>query len=106
MTTAPWTPEEVRSLNDYQRCGWLHPFTCGWCRETLGTAFLRTDDGSLRPLEFTDNIEDQMDRYVVLDRHLLATPEGWVCSTCEYTQDWAHDWMADRSWEAGKPPWA
>jgi len=24
-----WTEEQVLSLNDYQRCGMWHPFTCG-----------------------------------------------------------------------------
>lgn len=25
---------------------------------------------------------------------LLATRNGWVCKTCDYTQDWAHGSMA------------
>lgn len=25
---APWTVEEVQALNDWQHCGWVHPFTC------------------------------------------------------------------------------
>jgi hypothetical protein len=24
----------------------------------------------------------------------FATPEGWVCPYCDYTQDWAHEFMA------------
>jgi hypothetical protein len=24
---APWTDEEVKSLNEYQACGYVHPFT-------------------------------------------------------------------------------
>lgn len=29
---------------------------------------------------------------------LTATPEGWTCpGTCGYTQDWCHDWMADKA---------
>jgi hypothetical protein len=27
---------------------------------------------------------------------LTATPDGWVCSGCAYTQDWAHLFMADQ----------
>jgi len=27
---------------------------------------------------------------------LVATPEGWVCPYCDYTQNWAHDFMAER----------
>ena len=26
---------------------------------------------------------------------LEATTDGWVCPDCPYTQDWAHDFMAD-----------
>jgi len=31
-------------------------------------------------------------------RDLLATEQGWICSTliCRYTQDWAHAFMASR----------
>jgi hypothetical protein len=24
---------------------------------------------------------------------LVATPRGWICRDCEYTQNWAHDFM-------------
>ena len=33
-------------------------------------------------------------------RTLLATTRGWVCPVCDYTQDWAHDFMKDGSWRA------
>jgi hypothetical protein len=29
------------------------------------------------------------------DDVLVATPAGWVCPSCAYTQDWAHDMMLD-----------
>ena len=29
MTKAPWTPDQVESLNAYQKSGVRHPFTCG-----------------------------------------------------------------------------
>lgn len=39
---------------------------------------------------------------------LAAVPEGWVCpsETCDYTQNWAHNFMADRAAprpETGEP---
>lgn len=71
IVRAPFTPEQVDALNAYQRDGWMHPFTCGPCRDTLGT-----DDG-------------------LNDRLLVATVKGWICPTCDYTQDWAHEFMAD-----------
>lgn len=31
-------------------------------------------------------------------RHdLVATTRGWICPYCDYTQDWAHDFMKDGS---------
>lgn len=29
------------------------------------------------------------------DRVLAATNEGWNCPTCDYTQNWCHDFMLD-----------
>jgi hypothetical protein len=65
MYKAPWTEDEVKSLNDYQVSGVMHPFTCG-----------TKDCGGL----------------------LLARQDGWHCPDCDYTQDWAHEWMTDGSW--------
>ena len=27
------------------------------------------------------------------DRTLVATVNGWICPHCDYTQNWAHDFM-------------
>jgi len=62
---APFTPDQVESLNGYQVAEVFHPFTCG-------------NDSS---------------HFV-----LIAEPAGWVCLDCDYTQNWAHEWMADWSW--------
>jgi len=60
---APWTPDEVKALNDYQEKGEFHPYTCP---------------------------NHDFERGEVL---LKATPLGWVCPTgCGYTQGWAHSW--------------
>lgn len=69
LSRAPWTAEQVRSLNGYQGEARMHPFTCG------------REHGPYQPV-------------------LEATPAGWVCNWkgCDYTQDWAHPWMADWSW--------
>lgn len=34
---------------------------------------------------------------------LTATPDGWICPKCDYTQKWAHKWMMDGSWKAMDP---
>lgn len=69
----PWDASTVRTLNTFQTRSGLHPFTCP--RKHF------TDEAML----------------------LEATPNGWVCSgapACGYTQQWAHDFMADQegSW--------
>jgi len=69
---APWTVGQVRSLNDYQRSGLMHPFTCP-----------NRGDGQHRTTS---------DLGV-----LSATTDGWMCPNCDYTQSWAHDFMADGS---------
>jgi hypothetical protein len=28
-------------------------------------------------------------------RELIATGVGWICPSCDYRQDWAHDFMKD-----------
>lgn len=60
---APFTPDQVHALNEYQIDGYFHPFTC-------------------------PNRKDHMPGI------LVATEAGWVCSTCEYTQDWCLEFMA------------
>jgi hypothetical protein len=69
-----FTPDEVESLNAYQKSGMFHPFTCG--------SGNRTDD-----------------KHLDGEGILVATEDGWTCSYCEYKQDWAHDWMKDGSWK-------
>lgn len=58
---APFSDEQVKNLNDYQKLGIVHPFTCG-----------KDHDGN---------------------RVLVATNNGWVCPTCDYSQNWAHEFM-------------
>jgi len=64
---APWTPDTVDALNAFQAWGVMHPFTCG-IDSTHGTGKLH------------------------------ATEQGWKCtdSECDYRQNWAHAFMADR----------
>ena len=70
MTTnliyAPWTDEQVTALNAFQHHGRMHPFTCG-----------AVHSSGRSPI-------------------LVATPAEWICPDpeCDYTQDWAHAFMA------------
>lgn len=69
---ALWTPDQVASLNAYQKAGVMHPFT----GETPA-------GGGERPV-------------------LIATPDGWVeFEGGPVVQNWAHDFMADWSWKEG-----
>lgn len=69
---APWTEEQVATLNRYQASGIGHQYTCGW--DTCGG---KEETGLRMPL--------------------VATDRGWCCSwrECSYTQDWAHGFDAD-----------
>lgn len=69
---APFTDDQVETLNRFQVGGWFHPFTCG------------------RRAEHPDN-----------EGVLVASNDGWHCPVCDYTQDWAHWFMADRDCVAG-----
>lgn len=78
MIRAPFNLSQCESLNAYQAAAALHPFTCP-----------HSDCGKHETL------------------CLIATPAGWVCPGCEYTQNWAHPWMADWSWREPSPQmWA
>jgi hypothetical protein len=65
MCKPPWSEDEVERLNEYQRCGWVHPFTCP-----------NRDDGKHRD-----------------EGVLVAAVEGWYCPDCDYTQNWCHEFM-------------
>jgi hypothetical protein len=62
MNKTPWTPEQVKALNERQDNGIYHPFTCGGNR---------TDEHHLDG-----------------EGRLVATENGWKCPYCDYTQDW------------------
>jgi hypothetical protein len=67
-----FTPDEVKSLNEYQQAGAFHPFTCGGDR---------TDENHLDG-----------------EGLLVATEDGWICPYCDYKQGWAHDFMKNGDW--------
>lgn len=64
----PWTPEQVAALNEFQRAGWMHPFTCGNPHVGPPPTLAARPDG------------------------WRCTKIG-----CSYQQDWAHAFMADPS---------
>lgn len=75
--SAPFTPEEVRELNDHQQKGSFHPFTC--CSPEYV-------DGCTR--------KNKTGKSIMLDEGtLVATTEGWVCPCGGYVQNWAYRFM-------------
>ena len=68
-----FTPDEVVNLNDYQRNSMFHPFTC----PNRGNDDHREMGGDLGTL--------------------FPTVRGWICPFCDYTQDWAHQFMKEKN---------
>jgi hypothetical protein len=68
-----FTPDEVKSLNEYQQAGYFHPFTCGGNR---------TDE-----------------KHLDGEGILVATENGWECPYCSFRQDWAHESMKNWNWK-------
>lgn len=66
----PWTDEQVKNLEEWQKTGWLHPFTC--CGH----------EGCLREESVNEGI-------------LIPTNNGLVCPCGKYTQNWASQNMLD-----------
>ncbi len=65
--------EEVKNLHHYQFMANMHPFTCP-----------NRGDGN-----HFDNGSDL--------GALIPTIQGWICQSCDYTQNWAHEWMKKSS---------
>ncbi len=65
LIVAKWTPEQVETLKLYQRCQFVHPYTCP-NRTDLPHTHTNGDLGQLRPTE-----------------------DGLVCDDCDYVQTWA-----------------
>ena len=57
----PWSDETVARLNEYQKTGTFHPYTC--------------------PGDY---------KACANQRELIATTNGWVCACGKYKQKWAH----------------
>lgn len=69
--------EQVAALFNWQIAGHVHPFTCG-----------------------------QRDDHPKIDGEkglLIPTRNGWICPCCDYTQDWAHEFMFQPAALRGDP---
>ena len=66
----PWTPEQVQALTMWQVRGDVHPVICRYVDDDHAHPEVNGERGSLTP-----------------------TPNGWLCTHCGATQDWAWDFM-------------
>lgn len=67
LIEAPWDDETVERLNAFQNRPNTHAFTCR-----------NRNDGAHVELRPTADLGQ-----------LIATPAGWICADCDYTQGWA-----------------
>ena len=96
----PFTPEQVEALNKHQNDGRFHPFTCahdGDQKHILYEFHKEYPDGN-----YDEYIKDQKELGVpypeaqFTQTNLIATENGWICPVCDYTQNWAHNFMAEK----------
>jgi hypothetical protein len=76
---APFTKEQVDKLNNYQKEGVFHPFTC--C--------------SPPDIKECKRINNEGETYEEREGILIATELGWICPCGKYKQDWAHSFMTE-----------
>jgi len=65
QVTTPWTEEQVKSLNEFQHCGYWHPYICANCSSIL----VAIESGWICP---TTNCD-----YVQTWAHLFSTNWSW-----------------------------
>ena len=68
---APFTQEQIDKLNEYQKSGRFHPYTCDRKSPNCETKLIPKDYSK--------------------DGILIAMEDSWICPCGEYKQNWAHD---------------
>lgn len=96
---APFTKDQVDKLNEYQKQGMFHPFTC-------------KNDGNDAHIKYEFEKEhkgEDYNEYLIKEKanginfpemrfnqtNLIATENGWICPVCNYEQNWAHKFMTE-----------
>ena len=80
---APFSQEQVDKLNQFQKTGKFHPFTC------CSPEYIPECKRAL----------NQGETYEEREGILIAKTEGFICPCGKYKQNWAYAFMAD-----GKEP--
>ena len=79
---APFTKEQVEALNNFQKDGRFHPFTCG-SPEDIAECLVAKNDVEILAIGLNEGI-------------LIASEDGWICPCGQYKQDWAYKFMAEK----------
>lgn len=75
----PFSDDQVDKLNNFQKQGQFHPFTC-------------CSPPEIKECYRANNIGDTWEENEGI---LKATNDGWVCPCGKYTQKWAHNFMTE-----------
>lgn len=78
--SAPFTDDEVRKINEWQRQGKFHPFTC--CSPD------DIEECSRKGKEVNGEYIEGSTSGI-----LVATNDGMICPCGKYTQDWVYSYM-------------
>jgi hypothetical protein len=96
----PFTPEQVETLNKYQNEGRFHPFTCK--NDGDEKHILYEFHKEFPNVNYYEYIEKQKSLGIPYPEaqfsqtNLIATEGGWICPVCDYTQNWAHNFMTEK----------
>ena len=97
----PFTSDQVESLNKYQDEGRFHPFTCvhDGDEKHILYEFYKEFPG----MNYDKHITEQKSKGIrypeaqFTQTNLIATEGGWICPVCDYKQNWAHNFMAEKN---------
>ena len=87
---APFTEDQIASLNEYQKSGVFNEFTCG-------------NDNCPGKRHISYNPKYRPPEPAPTGDTLVAYELGWLCPSCNYTQNWGWKFMADWSWKSANP---
>lgn len=98
---APFTKDQVDNLNAYQHSSSFHPFTCANQGDKAHIKYefekLQSDKNYKEYLKSEKEKGINYPEIMFTNTNLIATEDGWICPACDYKQNWAHDFMADKN---------
>lgn len=92
---APFDESQVFELIAYQLDGRFGPITCPRVH-----AFCEESGRQLTREEVSATLHEL--RWTIQRARMLPSKSGWACvyEDCDYTRDWAWEWVANGSWRA------